>query len=417
MVGQTDAVTATNWAAVLGRYAGRVHALAGDSQHVVSPLGAWLIVALCSTAAAGPERAQLEQALGVAPAQANAFAASLVRDPHPLVMAGTGVWNQPGHDEGLAAWKAGLPAVVETGNVPPQPDLDAWAARHTGGLIAKFPVPAGPAVVLLMATALATRVSWARPFDLAPGTALGPSSPWSSRLPQVLQSRFGDPGHQQFVADTDHAGLVAVHVAWARGGLLVASVAAAPDVAAADVLAAAHAIATTEAVNPGGVTRQTLFDLPLGDHDPWSIREEPAQTVGGRREERCQAVLPAWSAASNLDLDHAGLGFPAAAGTLASALGLADYRYQARQAAVARYSRVGFEAGAVSALHVVAMAPLLQPGIRRVAELRFGHPFAVVAVTVDEDQPGQLEEHRTAWHGLPVFSAWVTDPMDASSDE
>jgi hypothetical protein len=84
---------------------------------------------------------------------------------------------------------------------------------------------------------------------------------------------------------------------------------------------------------------------------------------------------------------------------------------------VARYSRVGFEAGAVSALHVVAMAPLLQPGIRRVAELRFGHPFAVVAVTVDEDQPGQLEEHRTAWHGLPVFSAWVTDPMDASSDE
>jgi hypothetical protein len=407
-------VTETAWATVLGRYAGRLHALAGGSQQVASPLGAWLIVALCSTVASGPEPVELERALGVAPGPAAAFAASLVRAPHPLVMSGTGVWNRPGPDEGLATWKASLPPAVATGAVPGQPDLDAWAERHTGGLITKFPAAVGSDVVLLMATALATKVSWARPFDLAPGTALGRSSPWSSRLAQVLQSPAGDPRHQQFIADTEHAGLVAVHIARARGGLLVASVEAAPDVAVAEVIAAAHDIATTEALDPGGVTRHTLFDLPLGDSDRWSIREESASTVGGRGEERCQAVLPAWSAVSNLDLDHAALGFPAVAATLASALGLGDYRYQARQAAAARYSRFGFEAAAVSALNVAAMAPLLQPGLRRVAELRFGHPFAVVAVTVDEDQSGQLAPQRTAWHGLPVFSAWVTDPIDAA---
>ena len=52
-----------------------------------------------------------------------------------------------------------------------------------------------------------------------------------------------------------------------------------------------------------------------------------------------------------------------------------------------------------------------RPGIRRVAELRFGHPYAAVAVTVD-DTPDSKQ--RGPWHGLPVFSAWISDPVEAS---
>jgi hypothetical protein len=52
-------------------------------------------------------------------------------------------------------------------------------------------------------------------------------------------------------------------------------------------------------------------------------------------------------------------------------------------------------------------------GRQRVADLRFAHPFAVVAVTVDEhhDRPGG--GRAGPWHGVPVFSAWVTEPQDA----
>jgi hypothetical protein len=42
----------------------------------------------------------------------------------------------------------------------------------------------------------------------------------------------------------------------------------------------------------------------------------------------------------------------------------------------------------------------------RTAELRFGHPYAVVAVATDWGTRGP-------WHGLPVFSAWVAQPQDA----
>jgi hypothetical protein len=89
---------------------------------------------------------------------------------------------------------------------------------------------------------------------------------------------------------------------------------------------------------------------------------------------------------------------------------------------------------------------------RRVADLRFAHPYAVVAVTVDGNGPAPATEvrgsevrgsavrrgavrggavrggavrggavhrgevRRSEWHGLPVFSAWVAEPDDAADE-
>jgi hypothetical protein len=80
--------------------------------------------------------------------------------------------------------------------------------------------------------------------------------------------------------------------------------------------------------------------------------------------------------------------------------------WDAMQAAMARYSRTGFEAAAVTGM-VASMAAHL-PARHRHAELRFGHPYAVVALVEDSGSP---------WHGLPVFSAWVTEPDNATDDE
>jgi hypothetical protein len=226
---------------------------------------------------------------------------------------------------------------------------------------------------------------------------------------QVLRSPYG-PEHPQFIADTKRAGRVAVHTARARGGLQVTSVIASEDVPALDVLAANHHIATTEAIEPGSVTRCSLFDLPLGEDRLWIITEEKAQILSGdRREERFRTIMPAWSAESNLDLAEKTVGFPAASRTIAEVVGLGDYLYEAKQAAFARYSRTGFEAAAVTAMAVALSARPL--GIRRVAELRFGHPYAAVAVTVDEARGGV---ECGPWHGLPVFSAWIAEPVDAT---
>jgi len=53
--------------------------------------------------------------------------------------------------------------------------------------------------------------------------------------------------------------------------------------------------------------------------------------------------------------------------------------------------------------------PVMRDGVRRTAALRFGHPYAVVAVAGDDGAAG-------SWGGLPVFSGWVAEPDDAEPD-
>jgi hypothetical protein len=164
------------------------------------------------------------------------------------------------------------------------------------------------------------------------------------------------------------------------------------------------------------VARRSLFTLPLGAAPLWEISEQQVQTTSpDGREERCTAVLPAWSADSTHDLRrHPQLGFGAAAATVAALAGLDEFPWAARQAAVARYSRTGFEAAAVTATAMAASMPMTRPGLMRTAELRFGQPYAVVAVTADQDHhPGRQTPDPAPWHGLPVFSAWITQPEDA----
>ena len=125
-------------------------------------------------------------------------------------------------------------------------------------------------------------------------------------------------------------------------------------------------------------------------------------------------MLPTWSAASVHDLTRdPRLGFGAAAATLADLMNLDPSWYQARQAAVARYSRTRFEAAALTAAFAGGRSPT-RLGLLRTAELRFGHPYAVVAVTADHGHRRWPDvPRRNPWQGLPVFSAWITQPEDA----
>ncbi|MGI9092729.1 MAG: serpin family protein [Mycobacteriales bacterium] len=403
----------------LQHYADAFHLAVGTGHHVCSPLGAWLVVALAAPAADDAEREQLAEVLGADVESAAQVAAELLSEPHPLVAAAAAAWRRADVDtHALKRWLAGLPTVVETGDLPDQAALDAWAARHTEGLIEEFPVEIDPDTVLVLASALATRISWGEPFEIAPAAELGADSEWTQRLRQVLRTP-SDARHHQFIATTERAGDVAVHAAAdTERRLWVASVIAAPDVAVADVLAAAERLAPDllEYPQPG---RISLFDLPLGDGPAWTMTERAASTTArSGREERYTSVLPAWSAQSKHDLTRSvELGFPAAAAALAKAMTLGRHRHVAKQAAMARYTRVGFEAAAVTAVVMersAASAP--RPGLRRDALLRFAHPYAVVAVTADE--PGRRPTAvESRWHGLPVFSAWITEPDDASDGQ
>lgn len=421
--GTVEAMT-TNPLPPLARYAARLHASIGDRHHVASPLGAWLLLALCAAGAAGPAlgasdagdrgpSGDFAEFLGTDPATAARVATALLDSPHPLVPSATALWHRPDAEPpGLAAWRAALPRATVTGPLPDQAGLDAWAREHSLGLIDRFPLTVSPRVLVALASALATRVSWAEPFEVAPASALGAASPWAGRLTRVL--RTPAHGHRAWIAATPEAGDVAVHVAAARpapehpgAGLLVVSVAAAPEVARADVLAAAYRVAAdADAAQPAG--RRSLFDLPLGETPLWTLREDVVRTLApDGREERHTAVLPSWSARDELDVTE--LGFGPAVAALAPLLG-AGILVRARQAVAASYTRYGFAAAAVTGSFLTVGLP--PEGVARTAELRFGHPYAVVAVATDRRADG-----AGPWHGVPVFSGWVSEPDDVPEAE
>jgi hypothetical protein len=74
-----------DWAGAVSRYAGRLHAWAGQGHLVVSPLGAgwWLRCAAPWSVTSRPG-CGLADVLGADPLSAAAFAARLLADPHPL---------------------------------------------------------------------------------------------------------------------------------------------------------------------------------------------------------------------------------------------------------------------------------------------------------------------------------------------
>jgi hypothetical protein len=125
------------------------------------------------------------------------------------------------------------------------------------------------------------------------------------------------------------------------------------------------------------------------------------------------AVLPAWSAQTRLDVGSvAATGMREALDAMVILLAQPiPLDADAVQVARAAYTRLGFEAAAVSAMHFAPTAarPSGEPGVHRHALLRFAYPYAVVAVALDGDldAPGGA---ASPWHGVPVFSAWVTTP-------
>jgi hypothetical protein len=394
-------VPADSLPGLIAAYAERMHR-AARGHHILSPLGAWLLLALVGPASQGRRRGELEAVLGVDVDTAFGHARSLLGEPHPAVAAATACWHLSAVDTAaLGAWLETLPATTEQGDLPTQGEADAWAKRVTQGLIPTFPLALTPQLVLILATALATRIKWRRPFELVDAGDLG--GLWGSDVHQVLRSV---KTHRAFVADTQAAGRVGVHSAGSEDGLDVMSVIADELVPPGSVIAAAHEIAT------GEVATLALSDLPLGAGHAWSVTERQAGAGREEQEEQRYALIPAWHASTELELDAPDLGFGVAAEALIALLPPGEYRHGAVQSAVASYKREGFEAAAITGLYVRVSARRPQPRVRDL-EVRFARPYAVVAVTRGVASGGR-DPWNSPWWGLPVFSGWVERADDAT---
>jgi hypothetical protein len=161
------ATIAPQLAPALSSYAQRLHANAGDGNHIVSPLGAWMLLALCARGSDGRLRDELTRALGMDVDRAATAVAALLEKPHPAVASGAGIWTNPElHADDLAPWLAQLPVPVTRGEIPSKAALDEWAAKQTRGMIREFPVQVSPLAVIVLATTLATKGWMAQAFPV-----------------------------------------------------------------------------------------------------------------------------------------------------------------------------------------------------------------------------------------------------------
>ncbi|WP_052336358.1 serpin family protein [Nocardioides alkalitolerans] len=379
----------------LRAYGARLHAAedVADHHHVLSPLGVWLLVALAGSAAReDATRAAVGEVLGLDVDTAAATARRLLAEPHPDVAAATAAWSEAATTDAadparLAAWREALPAATATGPIPSQADLDAWTREHTLGLIDAFPADVPPDTTLMLATALATRISWREPFTEVPADRLGGA--W--RVPHALLS---PAAHAVRVVDVA-GGRYVVHTATSAGGLAVLSVLPAGGTDAGTALDAAYAVAT----DADDITSVPLVDLPLGP-GPWGEVTELERPTG-EPVEAGTALLPPWSADTLLGLTEVpGIGVGTAGRALADVFPTtARNGTAALQRCVASYSATGFEAAAVTAMmRAGSFRPQGTQTVRRLSAT-FDRPYAVVAVV--------RGDHAGPWRDVPVFSGWV----------
>jgi hypothetical protein len=396
-------------AAYVTGYSGRIRrdVLAQhERESVSSPLGIWLLLCACLQGADGVERRRLESIVGCSRAEAGECLDAFLSNVPAALHAAVAVWVREALvSQRLARWRSELPSGVERGPIPTQEQADAWADRNTLGLIKRFPgTPAD--FDLVLASALATKVSWEQPFNVDPARArFSPASPWINAVERVLWTEVTtDTG----IVDTEAAGLVAVHEAVAQEDLTVICVCADPSADRADVFSAAHEVARHIAAG-SELPSTSLFGLALGEGHSWTIaeRERPAWQAGQRFEVITDVSLPAWGIESELELlKSPAFGAGAATDVLHQMIG--DGPGDARQVALATFDRYGFKAAAITHFAAASGAPAMptETGVERTASVRLDHPFAAIAVV------GRPSGAPRRFHGLPVFEAWVHSPTE-----
>jgi hypothetical protein len=387
---------------VVSAYAAQLNPSLLGRHAVASPLGLWLLLALVGPATAGADRHDLEAVLGTTIDDAALRARALLDEPHPAVSALAAVWDcrlGPAFDE----WARTLPDVVERGPVPDQAQANTWAQARTNGLIDEFPLTIDELTRLVLASALATDIRWRNPLD----TTEHLGGEFGAAISHALTFRDGI----QLIAETDAAGPVAVAAPYSSSALDVLSVIADPDVTPRDVDRAAHQVAAMLAGDDRAACPIPVEELT--DGHAWTVTERREHRAGGppvRAEWR--SYLPAWEATSNHDLDDApgvGVVFDALSG-FAREEDL-PVKLSAKQTAVASYTGTGFKAAGVTAIGMVAAGmPSFHEVLVRRIELRFNRPYAVLACAARDAGP-------SAWRGVPVFSAWITEPQEIIVEE
>ncbi|MEV0369031.1 serpin family protein [Streptomyces sp. NPDC050636] len=366
----------------------------GERGTVLTAAGVWPLLALLAGPAAGQARKELAEALGTDAEHAVRAGCDLLAalDAADGVDAALGLWTQR-----LLAlrpeWLGSLPLDLHgelTGDASAdQETLNAWARRHTDGLIEHMPVEVTPDTLLVLASALLVHTTWAYPFRERPLRV--DEGPWAGRELTGL-SLYGVAPEQFRVYRTPAGPLTAFDVA-GDNGLDVQLLLGPEDMPGGEVLR--HGLAALG----GGYVSVSGAELAEGAGPGLTVTSEPSWDGAPR--------VDLLTARFTVDTEHDLL---ERAGLFGLETAMDDSRghfpgisetplavSSAKQAVTATFGPLGFRAAAVTAMSLgLGSVPQTPPYEARLVSARYDRPFGFLAV------------HRAS--GLALVAGWVTDP-------
>ena len=361
----------------------------GDGDFVLSGAGLWPLLALLASASDEQVRAELARALGrpAEPGQQDALELIDILRTGVSTTAALGLWAREGIplDE---QWASGLPEGV-VGTLTDQAALDQWASDETSGLIKKFPLEITPDILVVLASALAARVKWRKPFDASPRNDRvswddpgDPDQQWLSRTTHKLaEAAVLDGAVTRVVVEGD--GDVDVH--------LLLGDQQPPEVLAAGLRELSGEAAVRKAAELGGPGLDVRRIPSSGRQDILRLRL-PSFEITMRHDLMKQAELFGLRSLADPSTSHLPHLSPV---PLFVSKGVQDV--------LARFFAEGFEAAAVTAFGMTL------GGIP-------DHPYEVTSVEANFDRPfGFIAVHQPS--RLAIVAGWVSSPFQERSQE
>ena len=360
----------------------------GAEDFVLSGAGLWPLLALLAAAADDPAGAELAAALDrpTDSAQQEALEIIDILRGGKSTTAALGIWtreNVPLDPD----WAAPLPKEV-VGALTDQAALDRWADEQTGGLIDKFPLEITQETLLVLASALTTRVRWRTPFEGYPrvrGETWRPDDPG----PADQQSLSRTTSNLSIAAVLDD---VVTRVVVEGDGDVDVHLLLGTDQSPAEILGAGLRELSGQA--------QVRLAADTGGRGGPGLTVE--QLKSARPKDMLELSLPSFEIKSKHNVlanrDLFGLRLLSTSASHLPRLSPIPLAISGgAQDVLARFFAEGFEAAAVTAFGAVTGA---------LSEL----PYDVTYVSVDFDRPfGFLAVHRPS--RLAVVAGWVKSPF------
>lgn len=352
----------------------------GDSNVVGSPLGSWLLLAsIASSLDLGNNpalKSKTEDCLHMS-MEDTAEAVHFILDTYPALNYVSQAWTTADLSSlpAVQQWVKANTLVPYEGEIPSQKQIDEWASTNTNDLIKEFPAEMTDATLVVIANIIYSKLAWKTKFRPVP--AEGGMTLWGVN---TILNATATRDVTFWKNESDVFAFYKVKAAGDDKEFVSLITCLSREATPLELMESLNNKNSMTHVFPD---EKMLLDLANGMYRVKEVKRGTSSTV-------IEVNVPAWDASSQHKLlDNSALGYQELTEAF-SANSTTSFTADAKQIAVAKFDKDGFEAAALTAL-VMARCAMPQFGTQTVYELNFTKPFVFVSYT----------------DNLPVFSGYI----------